>query len=97
MAAYVVVQVDIHDPDGFAVYRDMVPPTLEIYGGRYLVRGGDHKCFEGEWDPKRLVIIEFASVERATAWLTSEEYAPARELRQQTADSKLIVVEGLSD
>ena len=41
MAGYIVVQVKIHDPEGFAVYRDMVPPTLEIYGGRYLVRGGD--------------------------------------------------------
>ena len=46
MAGYVVVQVSIHDPEGFAVYREMVPPTLEVYGGRYLVRGGDWENLE---------------------------------------------------
>ncbi len=97
MAGYVVVQVDIHDPEGFAVYRDMVPPTLEVYGGQYLVRGGDFECLEGEWDPQRLVIIEFESYERAKAWWESEEYAPAKRLREKTARSKLIVIKGLAD
>ncbi len=96
MAGYVVVQVSIHDPEGFAVYRDMVPPTLEKFNGRYLVRGGDWENLEGEWNPQRLVIIEFDTVEQARQWWASEEYAPAKKLREQTTESKLIIVEGYS-
>ena len=97
MAGYVVVQVDVHDPEGFAIYRDMVPATLETYGGRYLVRGGDYECVEGEWNPKRLVIVEFASVEHAKQWWASEEYAPAKSLREKTSHSTAIIVEGLPE
>lgn len=95
MAGYIVVQVKIHDAEGFSVYRDMVPPTLEVYGGRYLVRGGEWELLEGDWNPERVVIIEFDSVEQAKAWWSSEEYAPAKKLREQTAESRLIVIEGL--
>ena len=95
MAGYVVVQVSIHDPEGFAVYREMVPPTLEVYGGRYLVRGGDWENLEGDWKPERLVIIEFDSVEQAKNWWSSKEYAPAKELREKTTTSKLVIVEGI--
>ena len=95
MAGYVVVQVSIHDPEGFAVYREMVPPTLEVYGGRYLVRGGDWENLEGDWKPERLVIIEVDSVEQAKNWWSSKEYAPAKELREKTTTSKLVIVEGI--
>ncbi len=95
MAGYVIVQVSINDPDKFAVYRDMVPPTLDKYGGRYLARGGDYENLEGDWDPQRLVIIEFDSVEMAKKWWESDDYAPAKQLRQESANSKLIIVEGL--
>lgn len=95
MAGYVVVQVHIHDPEGFAVYRDMVPPTLESYAGRYLVRGGDWDNLEGEWNPERLVIIEFDSLEQARNWWNSEEYAPAKALREKTTTSKLVIVQGV--
>ncbi len=97
MAGYVVVQVEVHDAETFAVYRDMVPPTLRSFGGRYLVRGGEIECLEGNWDPKRLVIIEFDSIERAKEWWASEEYAPARKLREKSATSKLIIAEGLAN
>ena len=96
MAGYVIVQVDIHDAENFAIYRDMVPPTLEQFGGRYLVRGGDWELLEGEWNPNRVVVIEFDSVEQAKAWWSSERYAPAKRLREQCTDSKLIIVEGFS-
>ena len=95
MAGYIVVQVKIHDAEGFAVYRDMVPPTLDVYGGRYLVRGGEWELLEGDWNPERVVIIEFDSVDDAKAWWSSDEYAPAKKLREQTAESRLFVVEGL--
>ena len=94
MAGYIVVEVNVHDPEGFAEYRKMVPPTLEQYGGRYLVRGGESEVLEGEWNLKRLVVIEFDSVEQAKRWWNSEQYAPAKNLRNKTADSKMVVVEG---
>ncbi len=97
MAGYVIVQVHIHDAETFAVYRDMVPPTLEPFSGRYLVRGGDWELLEGEWNPNRVVVIEFDSVEQAKAWWSSDLYAPARELREQSTDSKLIIVEGVDE
>ena len=72
----------------------MVPPSLEAFGGRFLVRGGKVETLEGAWTPNRLVIVEFPSVERAKAWWSSAEYAEAKALRQATAKTKLIVVEG---
>lgn len=95
MAGYIVVQVDVKDPERYTDYRDMVQPTLQPYGGRYLVRGGKVKNLEGSWEPPRLVIIEFDSVELARAWWSSSEYAEAKQLRQQTADTEMIVVEGI--
>jgi uncharacterized protein (DUF1330 family) len=95
MAAYVVVQVDIKDPVRYADYRTMVPPTLEKYGGRFVVRGGKTETLEGDWSPKRFVVVEFPSVERAKAWWASPEYAAAKALRQATAETQMIVVEGL--
>ena len=95
MAAYIVVQVDIKDPERFAEYRTMVPATLEKYGGRFLVRGGALETLEGDWSPKRLVVLEFDSVEKAKGWWDSEEYREPKALRQASADTQLVVVEGV--
>jgi uncharacterized protein (DUF1330 family) len=94
MAAYVVVEVEVKDPDRYARYREMVPPSLAKYGGRFVVRGGKTETLEGDWSPKRFVIVEFASLEKAKAWWSSPEYAEAKALRQATAATKMIVVEG---
>jgi uncharacterized protein (DUF1330 family) len=95
MAAYVVVQVDVKDPVRYADYRKMVPASLEKYGGRFLVRGGQTHTMEGDWAPKRFVLVEFPTVERAQAWWASPEYAEAKALRQATSDSQLIIAEGI--
>lgn len=95
MSAYIVVQIDINDPARYEQYRKMVPSTLEQYGGRFLVRGGKVENLEGSWHPARFVIIEFDSAEQAKTWWCSEEYAPAKELRQQTTHTEMIVVEGV--
>jgi uncharacterized protein (DUF1330 family) len=95
MAAYVVVQVDIKDPVRYDDYRRMVPASLEKYGGRFLVRGGKTHTMEGDWSPKRFVVVEFPSVDQAKAWWASPEYAEAKALRQATAESQLIIAEGL--
>jgi len=94
MAAYIVVEVEVKDPDRYAKYREMVPPSLAKYGGRFVVRGGKTETLEGDWSPMRFVIVEFPSMERAKAWWSSSEYAEAKALRQATAATKMIVVEG---
>jgi uncharacterized protein (DUF1330 family) len=94
MPAYVIAEVTITDPQGFERYRQMVPPTVAHYGGRFVVRGGKTETLEGTWNPARLVVLEFDSVERARAWWASEEYREAKELRQRTARTNLLIVEG---
>lgn len=95
MAAYVVVQVDVHDPVKYENYKKLVPPSLEKFGGRFIARGGKTETLEGNWAPKRFVIVEFPSVERAKAWWASRDYAEAKALRQATASTQMIVAEGL--
>jgi uncharacterized protein (DUF1330 family) len=95
MAAYMLVDLTVNDPEGFATYREMVPPTIAAYGGRYLARGGTITPMEGDWDPKRITVLEFPSVERAKEWWDSPEYAEAKALRMRTAETRMIIVEGL--
>jgi uncharacterized protein (DUF1330 family) len=94
MPAYVIAEVTVTDPQGFERYRQMVPSTIAQYGGRYVVRGGKCETLEGAWNPARLVVLEFDSVERAREWWACEEYREAKELRQRTARTDLIIVEG---
>ena len=95
MAAYILAQLDVTDPEDFARYREMVPSSIEQFGGRYIVRGGKVETLEGDWSPSRLVIIQFDSAEQARAWWASEEYAEAKALRQACANTQLIVAEGI--
>ena len=95
MPAYVVVEVEVLDKERYETYKQMVPASLAAYGGRFIVRGGAAETLEGDWSPKRLVILEFPSVGQAKAWWGSTEYAGAKELRQATARTRMIVVEGV--
>jgi uncharacterized protein (DUF1330 family) len=94
MAAYVIGNVDIADPAAYEEYRKLALPTIAKYGGRYLVRGGPAESVEGVWDPKRLVVLEFESVERAKQWYNSEEYRPAKRIRHRAARTDLLIVQG---
>ncbi|MDJ0684793.1 MAG: DUF1330 domain-containing protein [Alphaproteobacteria bacterium] len=96
MAALFIVNItEIRDPDRFKLYQAMTPPTIEKYGGRYRVRGGDVSVMEGDWTPNRLVVLEFPSMERLKAWHSSEIYAEALALRTEIADTNAIAVETL--
>jgi uncharacterized protein (DUF1330 family) len=95
MSAYIVVEIEVNDAPRYEDYKAMVPPSLEAYGGRFVVRGGKVETLEGDWAPKRFVMVEFPSVERAKAWWASEEYAEAKALRQATAKTQMIVVQGV--
>lgn len=96
MSAYVIAEVDVTDPAAYEEYRKLVPGTIAKYGGKYLVRGGATEPKEGGWEPKRLVILEFASMDQAKKWYHSPEYAPALALRLKATRSKLVLVEGVA-
>jgi uncharacterized protein (DUF1330 family) len=94
MAGYVVAEVEVTDPVVYEEYRKLVPATVAKYGGKFLVRGGTVDSKEGGWQPKRLVVLEFASLEQANKWYHSPEYAPALALRTKAARSKVVLVDG---
>jgi len=95
MIAYVIVDIEVADPEGYKEYVKLAPEAVKFYGGKYIARGGANETLEGNWQAKRLVILEFPSVEQAKTWLNSPEYAPARALRHKYARTNMVVVEGL--
>lgn len=94
MSAYIIVDLEVTDPAVFDEYRQLVPATIQQYGGRYLVRGGAMESLEGGWQPKRVVVLEFPSAEQAKRWYDSEEYRYPKSLRFKSATSQAILVEG---
>lgn len=95
MPAYVIAETDVNDPDRYERYRAAVPASLEAHGGRFLVRGGEHTVLEGDWDPKRLVVIEFEDLAAARRWYESPEYAEAKKLREGAATLRVVAVQGV--
>ncbi len=95
MTAYVIFDIDVQDAETYRQYAALAPATVEQYGGSYLARAGRTEKLEGDWMPKRLVILRFESVERARQWLDSPEYAPIKRLRHQAARSNMVVIEGV--
>jgi uncharacterized protein (DUF1330 family) len=94
--AYLILDIHVEDPEEYAAYRERSPATLEAYGGRYLVRGGALEVVEGDWNPERVVVVEFPSVERAHEWYSSPEYQEIAPLRHRSAPSNAVLVEGVS-
>ncbi len=85
MPAYFIVDDEVTDPAGFEEYRTRVPGTVEKYGGKFLVRGGQMQTLEGDWKPKRIVVTEFPSIEQARRWYDSDEYRALEALPLRTA------------
>lgn len=95
MPAYVIVDIRVTDPVRFEEYRKLVPPTISAFGGRYLARGGTVVPLEGDWDPERIVVLEFPTLERARAWWASAEYRLPRTIRGEAARTRMIAVESV--
>ena len=95
MSAYVILDIDVKDAVEYARYKDMAAPVVAAFGGKYLVRGGKTETLEGNWIAKRVVVLEFPTAARVKEWLHSKEYSEARALRHKTADSNMIVVDGV--
>jgi uncharacterized protein (DUF1330 family) len=95
MPAYLIVETDIHDPEQYEHYKAASPSAVAAGGGRFLVRGGELAVLEGDWQPKRLVLLEFESLEAAKRFYESEQYQEAKRLRDGAADLRMVAVEGV--
>lgn len=95
MAAYVIVDIEVTDPVRYEEYKRLAETTVMAHGGRYVVRGGQVQTLEGDWPTHRLVMLEFPDAGAARAWWDSPEYRPARQLRQATARTRMILVGGV--
>ncbi len=96
MSAYVIADVEVLDLALYETYRQQVPATIAAFGGRYLVRGGALTVLEGQWSPKRCVILEFPSMAQLKAWYDSPAYVPLRAIRERSTRSNLVMVEGFA-
>jgi uncharacterized protein (DUF1330 family) len=95
MPAYLIGNIEVTDPAAYEEYKKGVAATIAAYGGRSLVRpGGAMEVLEGDWTPKRLVILEFPSAAKLKAWYNSPEYRPLLQIRLRSAKSSLVMVEG---
>src|SRR2546430_7197962 len=94
MPAYIIVEIDIVDPIGYEEYKKLAGATVEKYGGKYIVRGGKTEVLEGDWKPKRIVVLEFESAQRAREWVNCEEYREPRANGHRTNRTNMNLCEG---
>ena len=94
MSAYLVVDIDVHDLDQYQGYVSQAPDYVKRHGGKYVVRGGNVEVVEGEWQPTRLVVVEFPSREQARAFLDDAEYQSVADIRRASTRSNMILVDG---
>ena len=94
MAAYLVANIRVTDPAGFAEYREKVAPMIARFGGRYLVRGGAVTEVEGSLGLARLIVLEFPDMAKLRAFYDSADYAPLIALRQASSTGDVALVEG---
>jgi len=97
MAAYIIVEIEVTDPVRYEEYKKQAAATVHKYGGKYIVRGGKTEVLEGNWKPKRIVILEFPTMDRAKEWLNCEEYREPRKLRHASSKTNMLVIEGSDD
>jgi uncharacterized protein (DUF1330 family) len=95
MPAYVIVETDIHDPEQYEQYKAASPAAVASGGGRFVVRGGELAVLEGDWQPTRLVVLEFEDLDAVTRWYDSPEYQAAKQLREGAANLRMVAVQGI--
>jgi len=95
VTAYVIAEIEVTDPEGYEAYKALSGPALAAHGGRFIVRGGAAELMEGEGAPIRVVVLAFESMDAARAWYHSETYQEAARVRQRTARSRFVLVEGM--
>jgi uncharacterized protein (DUF1330 family) len=96
MATYVIFDVEIRNADTYRQFMAAVKPVLEAAGGKYLARGGSHKIYEGDWQPRRVVLLEFPSFAQWEEFYYGETYQSLKTIRDAGSDARLVSVEGLT-
>ena len=97
MPAYVIVGVEVLDAAGYERYKTLATESIARHGGRYLARCGRAVALEGGRVPRRLVVLEFPSLDAAQRWHASDDYAPAKALRNAHARTEMVAVEGVAN
>lgn len=95
MSAYVIVETDITDAAQYEKYRAASPGAVAAGGGRFVVRGGELAVLEGDWEPSRIVVLEFPDLAAARRWYDSEVYQQAKTLREGAARLRMVAVQGV--
>lgn len=95
MTAYLISDVEVRDAEAFEAYRTQAAESIALYGGRYVVRGGDVEALEGSWQPRAIIIVEFSDADEARRWYQSSEYAVALAWRDKALSRNLILVDGI--
>ena len=93
MPAFVIVEVDITDPEKYDAYKQLTPATVSAYGGKFVLRGNPVTVLEGEWEHERLVMLQFPTKEKAENWYNSEGYQHAKSVREGAAKAKFLLIE----
>ena len=94
-SAYILVDVDIHNPEIYESYKKQVLPIVTAFGGEYIARGGALDVVQDElWSPTRIVLLKFPSMPKAKAFIESPEYAPVKQMRMDNSTGTLVIVEG---
>ncbi len=94
MPVYVLIEIEIHDRDTYYQYIEKARPIVERYGGNYLIRGGQITPLFGDWNPERIILIEFSSHEDIERCFNSKEYLKIKELREKSTNTRSIILEG---
>jgi uncharacterized protein (DUF1330 family) len=94
MAAYIIAKVNITDWDQYKEYTKVTPGVIEKFGGRFLARGGEIITLEGPEETRRVVILEFPSLEKAKEFYYSKEYTEAKKLREGVATASFLLIDG---
>ncbi len=95
MAAYVIIDSEVTDDAGFARFLERGPAVAEAHGAKYLVRAGATEVVQGTWAPRRLVVLEFDSVERAKQWQDAPDYADLKQLLNESSNTDIVIAEGV--
>lgn len=94
MSAFIILDVRVTDLEAYEEYKTHSTRVLAQYGGKFIARGGPTEVLEGDWNPNRIVIAEFETMEQAREWYRSPEYAVPMEVRRRSSQGNMILVEG---
>ena len=95
MSGYVIANINVKNPEAYKEYVGKVKPTVEKFGGEYLVRNGEFTVIDGEWKHPRTVVIKFPTYEKALEWYNSDEYKPIKKIRLENSEGSNIIVKGI--